>query len=106
MAAPGPDGNPQMHMGGPSQMQHPQIQQQIQAQMMGQPHIIRQVPVQMTQGGGIVRMQPAGLRQRPQMAKPHVMQGDQQPGAAYIGGMHRVSSFCVFLIRCVMLLKK
>ncbi|VDD79822.1 unnamed protein product [Mesocestoides corti] len=89
MATPGSEGQPQIQIGTPSQIQQSQMQPQMQPQIIGQPLIRHAMPVQMAQASNVVRMQPAGIRQRPQMAKPGQMTADQ-PIPTYVGGQNRM----------------
>ncbi|VDM34393.1 unnamed protein product [Hydatigera taeniaeformis] len=85
MSGSGPDGQPQMHMGAPSQVQLPQMQPPMQPQMRPQPVIRHAMSVHMPQAPGIVRMQ------RPQIVKTGQMAVDQ-PVAPFVGGQARMSA--------------
>ncbi|KAL5109309.1 hypothetical protein TcWFU_008187 [Taenia crassiceps] len=83
MSGAGSDGQPQMHMGAPSQVQLPQMQPPMQPQMRPQPVIRHAMSVHMSQAPNIVRMQ------RPQIVKTGQMPVDQ-PVTSFVGGQARV----------------
>ncbi|KAM7536165.1 hypothetical protein Aperf_G00000097654 [Anoplocephala perfoliata] len=79
----GSDGQQQIHMGTPSQMQHQQMQPPMHAQMRPQSVIRQAMPMHMQQGQNIVRMQ------RPQIVKPGQMVVDQST-ASFVPGQARM----------------
>lgn len=90
MSGGGSDGQQQMHMGAPSQMQHQQMQPPMHAQMRPQSVIRQAVPVHVQQGQNIVRMQ------RPQVVKPGQI-GVDQSTASFVPGQARVRSKIILI---------
>ncbi|KAL5966433.1 hypothetical protein TSMEX_005808 [Taenia solium] len=83
MSGAGSDGQQQMHMGAPSQVQLPQMQPPMQPQMRPQPVIRHAMSVHMPQAPNIVRMQ------RPQIVKTGQMAVDQ-PVTPFVGAQARM----------------
>lgn len=92
MSGAGSDGQPQMHMGAPSQVQLPQMQPPMQPQMRPQPIIRHAMSVHMPQAPNIVRMQ------RPQIVKTGQMAVDQ-PVTPFVGGQARVRIRAFYPVR-------
>ncbi|EUB63393.1 Ras guanine nucleotide exchange factor [Echinococcus granulosus] len=83
MSSNGPDGQPQIHLGAPSQVQLSQMQPPMQSQMRPQPVIHHTMSVHMPQAPNIVCMQ------RPQIAKTGQLAVDK-PVTPFVGGQTRM----------------